>query len=88
MQSVPSDFWGWLSQFDSETLAGFAAGALVICAVVVGMICLTVYKIHKSRSDYALKRELLDRGMSADEIATIIRAAPPVVLPRGWRKEE
>ena len=33
---------------------------------------------------FALKRELLDRGMSADEIATIIRAAPPKSLPRGW----
>ena len=90
MNSVPSDFWSWINHFDSETLAGLMAGVLVLCGVIIGMICLTIYKVHKSRADHALKRELLDRGMSADEIATIIRAAPPaapVYLPKGWSKD-
>ena len=33
-------------------------------------------KHNKNRLDDALKRELLDRGMSADEIATVVRARP------------
>ncbi len=74
MQSTPSDFWLWFSKFNSDDLAGLAAGILVVCAVIVGMICLTIYKIHKTRAEDALKRELLDRGLSATEIATIVGA--------------
>jgi hypothetical protein len=33
-----------------------------------------VYAIHKNRLENALKRELLDRGLSADEIATVVSA--------------
>jgi hypothetical protein len=88
---MPSDFWSWFSKFNAEDLAGLTAGVLVIFAVIVGMICLTIYKIHKNRTDVALKRELLDRGMSADEIATIISAAPPrppMFLPPDWKRAE
>lgn len=87
MDSVPSVFWTWINKFNGDDLAGLTAGTLVVFAAVVGMICLTVYKIHKTRADHSLKRELLDRGLSADEIATIVRAAPPAVLPRGWKKD-
>jgi hypothetical protein len=81
----------WFSKFNAEDLAGLTAGVLVVFAVVIGIICLTVYKIHKNRTDVALKRELLDRGMSADEIATIISAAPPkpsMILPPGYKRAE
>jgi hypothetical protein len=60
MQSVPGDFyfWSWIDKFSSEDLAGLMAGLLVVGAVTVGMICLTVYMIHKNRAEVALKREL------------------------------
>jgi hypothetical protein len=45
--------------------------ALVLMVTVVSQ---AVYKIHKNRLDDALKRDLLDRGMSADEIATVLGA--------------
>lgn len=74
MQSMPSDFWSWFNKFNADDLAGLVAGLAVVSAFAVGMICLTVYMIHKNRTEDALKRDLLDRGLSADEIATIINA--------------
>ena len=88
MHSIyPGDFWSWFSKFNAEDITGFIAVVLVFSVAAVAVICFTVYSIHKSRAEHALKRELLDRGMSADEIATIIRATPAKCLPRGWRKE-
>jgi hypothetical protein len=91
MRSIPNDFWLWFSKFNAEDLTGLVAVVLVFSVAAVAVICFTFYAVHKSRADHALKRELLDRGMSADEIATIISAAPPrppMVLPRGYRKAE
>lgn len=87
MRSVPSDFWRWFSNFNAEDIAGFTAIVLGASVAIVFILCYTICLIHKNRAEVALKRELLDRGLSADEIATIIRAAPPKCLPRGWRKE-
>jgi hypothetical protein len=86
MQSIPDNFWAWASRLSSDDLTGLILAACVCVVVVIGFICLTIYHVHRSRAEHALKRELLDRGMSADEIATIIRAAPPKCLPRGWTK--
>jgi hypothetical protein len=86
MKSVPSDFWLWFSKFNAEDLTGLVAVVLVFIVAAVAVICWTVYMIHKNRAEIALKRELLDRGLPADEIATIIRATPPKSLPRGWPK--
>lgn len=87
MHSVPTSFWGWyttsLSEENQALIPVF--GAMFVC-VIVAIIAGTIYKIHKTRAEDALKRELLDRGMSADEIATIIRAVPPKSLPKGWTK--
>ena len=87
MHSISGDFWTWFSKFNAEDLTGLIAVVLVFAVAAVAVICFTFYSIHKSRAEHALKRELLDRGMSAEEIATIVRAAPPKCLPRGWRKE-
>jgi hypothetical protein len=86
MKSVPSDFWLWFSKFNAEDVAGFTAIVLGSVVAAILIICVTIYHLHKSRAEVALKRELLDRGMSADEIATIIRATPPKCLPKGWTK--
>lgn len=91
MQSMHVDFWTWISKFNAEDLTGLVAVVLVFTVAAVAVICFTFYSVHKSRADHALKRELLDRGMSADEIATIISAAPPrppLVLPKGWKRAE
>jgi ABC-type lipoprotein release transport system permease subunit len=86
MNSVHVDFWSWFSKFNAEDVTGFIAVVLVFSVAAVAVVCLTVYLVHKNRAEIALKRELLDRGLSADEIATIISATPPKSLPRGWTK--
>jgi hypothetical protein len=47
--------------------------ALTFLATTVSV---TIYKLHKTRLEIGLKRELLERGMSADEIAVVISARP------------
>jgi hypothetical protein len=52
-------------------------GIIGICTVAaIAFISLTVYKVHRTRAEHALKRELLDRGLGAQEIATIVNAKP------------
>jgi hypothetical protein len=51
---------------------------MVVVAVVaaITIIGCVVYAMHKNRLEHGLKRELLDRGLSADEIATVVSAKP------------
>ena len=51
----------------------------LMVAVVVGgavlvtiAVCTMVYSISRTRAEIGLKRELLDRGLNADEIALIM----------------
>jgi hypothetical protein len=76
MNSVPSSFWEWLAALDSGERTGLTVMSIAAFVFMVWMVLVTVYKIHKNRLDDALKRELLDRGMSAEEIATVVRAQP------------
>jgi len=87
MQSVPGSFWQWVTSLPSDDLCGLVAIISVFSAAAIIAICITVYMIHRSRAENALKRELLDRGMSADEIATVVKAKPESQpLPRSrWR---
>jgi hypothetical protein len=82
MKSVPSDFWLWFSKFNAEDVTGFIAVVLVFSVAAVAVVCLTFYLVHKNRAEIALKRELLDRGLSADEIATVISAKADKGLAR------
>jgi len=60
----------------SDDLCGLVAIVSVFGVVAIAIVCTTVYRIHNNRVEDALKRELLDRGMSAEEIATVIGAKP------------
>jgi xanthine/uracil permease len=82
MHSVSGDFWSWFSKFNAEDITGFIAVVLVFSVAAVAVVCLTVYLVHKNRAEIALKRELLDRGLTADEIATVISAKADKGLPR------
>ena len=46
-----------------------------LVAIVTTMFA-TIYAMHKNKLQDLLKRELLDRGMSADEIVAVTRAKP------------
>jgi hypothetical protein len=76
MTSTPDNFWTWIAELGS----GERTALLVLCIIgsvfVLTTAVVTVYKMHKNRLEDSLKRELLDRGMSADEIATVVRAKP------------
>ncbi len=76
MHSIPSSFWQWISSLRSDDLAGMIISIALVGVAAIAIVCTTIYKVHKTRAEDALKRELLDRGLSADEIATVIGAKP------------
>jgi hypothetical protein len=46
----------------------------VLFVFTIGFITFTIRSIHRSRLETELKRELLDRGLSVDEVAKVIQA--------------
>jgi hypothetical protein len=50
-------------------ITGIILGSLGIISSLIG-------SIQKRRSEFDLKRDMLDRGMSADEISKVIEATP------------
>ena len=82
MRSISGDFWNWFSKFNAEDVTGLIAVVLVFGVAAVAVVCLTFYLVQKNRAEIALKRELLDRGLTADEIATVVSAKADRGLPR------
>jgi uncharacterized membrane protein len=72
MQSVPGNFWEWTSNLSSGERTGLMVLSVVAVVTIIVILAVTIYSMHKNRLDDSLKRELLDRGMSADEIATVM----------------
>ena len=63
-------------------VVGCATG--VICTLVV-FISGTINSIHHRRVETDMKREMIERGMSADEITKVIEAAmPPEDATQRW----
>src|SRR5690242_2075818 len=61
---------------------GCATG--VICTVVT-FVSSTINSIHCRRVEAEMKRDMIERGMTADEIAKIIEAAsPPQDATQRW----
>jgi hypothetical protein len=48
---------------------------MVLVMVVAAIVSKTACRIHKARLEDTLKRELIDRGFSADEIAKIVETS-------------
>ncbi len=83
----------WATSFLSElnpnnrfalivVVVGCATG--VICTLVV-FISSTINSIHHRRVETDMKREMIERGMSADEITKVIEAAmPPEDATQRW----
>ena len=76
MQSTPNDFWEWTAALGSGERTGMIALSIVAIVFVISILLMTIYGIHKNRLQDSLKRELLDRGMNASEIAIVVRAKP------------
>jgi hypothetical protein len=63
-------------------VVGCATG--VICTLVV-FVASTIISINHRRAETDMKREMIERGMSADEIAKVIEAAmPPEDATQRW----
>jgi hypothetical protein len=79
----------WFSELKSDerfalliVAIGCATG--VLCTAFV-FISNTITSIYGRRSDAMMKREMIERGMSADEIAKILEAAsPPEDATQRW----
>jgi hypothetical protein len=76
MQSTPSNFWEWTAALESGQRTGMIALSIAAIVFVISILLITIYGMHKNRLQDSLKRELLDRGMSASEIAMVVRAKP------------
>lgn len=80
--ATQADRWGDL-MFGFEPgqrfafLVILAAMATGIVIVMTGMFTSMTTNIHRMKAEADLKREMLDRGMSAEEVARVIEAAPP-----------
>jgi hypothetical protein len=63
-----------------------AVGCLTALVLgTLGIITGSINTVHRRRAEMELKREMIDRGMSADEIAKIIEsAAPPDDATQRW----
>jgi hypothetical protein len=70
----------WLSDFDNNQR--FALTIIGIGCVTVAVIALTsviagiLHRVKESQIEADLKRDMLDRGMTAEEIQKVIEATP------------
>jgi hypothetical protein len=63
-------------------VVGCATG--VICTLIT-FVSSTINSIHHRRVESEMKRDMIERGMSADEIAKVIEAAmPPEDATQRW----
>ncbi|MBX3425643.1 MAG: hypothetical protein KF688_08190 [Pirellulales bacterium] len=72
---------GWFTDIDASqrfVLTIVALGCATGVLITLGCVAAAMWNsAHRRRIEVDLKRELLDRGMSADELAKVIEAAPP-----------
>ena len=74
MNSVPQSLWDRIPIMSPSGTMVILFMVLVAVVTAIAIVGITIYAIHKNRLEHALKRELLDRGLSADEIATVVGA--------------
>jgi hypothetical protein len=80
MQSVTTSNWtDFLTGMESEQrwlLAVIAIGcSIALILGLAGILSSMFSSIQRHRAETNLKREMIERGMSADEIATVILAS-------------
>jgi hypothetical protein len=73
-----NNLWQWLAPIEADDR--FALCFMIVVFGILGLVFIValityaIGKIHRARLEAALKRELLDRGLSVEEIASIISA--------------
>jgi hypothetical protein len=64
----------FLSKFTGDDLCGLLAIAGGLLCGLVAIVATFWYRIRKAEIAATLKQEMLNRGMSADEIKTVLEA--------------
>jgi len=88
-QAAPDDWSETLFGLDQDQRA-FLIFVVIGCSVglilgALGIISSTINKVHRRRVEADMKRDMIDRGMSADEIAKVIESAsPPEDATQRW----
>jgi hypothetical protein len=73
--SAADSFFGLDPQFRFVLMiVSIVFGSLLIISIV-GIVSAVARSIHHRRLEIELKRELIDRGMSADEVARVVEAS-------------
>jgi hypothetical protein len=75
------DLSSFFDGLDSEGRTIVFAMILGTLVGIVGIIGSTINRIHRRNIETALKQDMLDRGLSADEIERVLAAKSPD-LPR------
>ena len=66
-------FWQWVQSIRDPELIVMPIFFVALALIITGG--LVINAIHRRRVEVDLKRELLERGLSADEIATVVSAS-------------
>ncbi len=82
MNMSPTNFWEWLPKLNDGDATAVVILLIIALVGIVAILSWMAYRIHKNRLEDALKRELLDRGMTAEEIATVINAGQSLPVPK------
>jgi hypothetical protein len=64
----------FFSKFDSGEIIGLVTVVLTFLFLTSPIIAFCWYKIHKNNIAAVLKQDMLNRGMSAEEIKTVLEA--------------
>ena len=83
---IPTDFWEWTASLKPDDRAGLLFAVIAAAVGVIAILVTAIYRAHRNRLEIAFKREMLDRGMTADEIATVM-AQPKRSMTCGPRRD-
>jgi hypothetical protein len=64
----------FFSRFRSDEIVGLITVVGGLIFLIVPIVGTFWYKIHKTSVNAALKQDMLNRGMSAEEIKTVLEA--------------
>ena len=63
-------------------------GLVTLAAIVCISVCVCTRKVRLARFDFELKRDMLQRGLSAEDIRTVVEAGRKVAIGVGGLKPE
>ena len=72
MQPEPTTLWQWFTSQNPGDVAGFAILSVLSITAIIVVLGGLFYYMHKNRLQHELKRDLVERGFSAEEIALIV----------------